>query len=142
VELVKSYQELQVGEKAYFSKTITETDIIMYAGISGDFNPVHVNSEYAKTTRFKERIAHGTLTLSLIAPVIGMKLPGLGSVLLEIHARFNAPVKIGDTITAEVEVEEKIEKNKFIRLKIRFVNQEGIEVATGNALVLPPSRSS
>ncbi|HBX22148.1 MAG TPA: hypothetical protein DEF34_00710 [Desulfotomaculum sp.] len=134
----KSYEELVIGEKASFSKTITETDIVLYAGLSGDFNPVHINSEYAKTTQFGERIAHGPLTLGLIAPVIGMQLPGLGSVLLDINARFLRPVKIGDTITAEAEVIEKLEKNKFVRLSMRFYNQDGIEVITGSVLVLPP----
>jgi len=134
----KSYEELVIGEKASFSKTITETDIVLYAGLSGDFNPVHINSEYAKTTQFGERIAHGPLTLGLIAPVIGMQLPGLGSVLLDINARFLRPVKIGDTITAEAEVIEKLEKNKFVRLSMRFYNQAGIEVITGSVLVLPP----
>jgi len=140
VELGKSYEEISLGDKATFTKTVTEADVVMFAGISGDFNPVHINSEYAKTTQFKERIAHGPLTLSLIAPVIGMILPGLGSILLDIQARFQCPVRIGDTITAEAEVSEKLAKNKFVRFKIRFTNQEGVEVITGSVLVLPPSK--
>jgi len=138
--LGKSYEEIVIGEKASFSKTITETDIVLYAGLSGDFNPVHVDSEYAKNTQFGERIAHGPLTLGLIAPVIGMQLPGLGSILLDINARFLRPVKIGDTITAEAIVVEKMAKNKFVRLNIRFYNQEGSDVITGSVLVLPPAR--
>ncbi|MFZ5648440.1 MAG: MaoC family dehydratase [Bacillota bacterium] len=140
MERGKSFEELQLGDKAAFTKTITEADIILFAGLSGDFNPVHVDSEYSKKTQFKERIAHGPLTLSLIAPVIGMKLPGLGSVLLDIQARFHRPVRIGDTITAEAEVSEKLAKNKFVRFKMRFVNQNGVEVITGSVLVLPPEK--
>jgi len=77
-QLGKSYEELEIGEEASFTKTITETDVYLFAGISGDFNPLHVNEEYAKNTPFKQRIAHGALPQSLIAPVLGMKLPGLG----------------------------------------------------------------
>ena len=99
-ELGKSYHQLKIGEKASFTKTITETDVYLFAGISGDFNPMHVNEEFAKKTPFKTRIAHGALPQSLIAPVLGMKLPGLGTIAVEISCRFKAPVFFGDTITA------------------------------------------
>ena len=89
-ETGKSYEELEIGEKASFSKTISESDIYMFAGLTGDFNPMHINAEYARTTRFKKRIAHGPLTQSLIAPVLGTRLPGLGTVALELFCRFKA----------------------------------------------------
>lgn len=139
-EIGKTYEEIDLGDKESFSKTITETDIVVYAGLTGDFNPIHMNSEYAKKTRFGERIAHGTIALGLIAPVVGMKLPGLGSILLHMEAKFVAPVKIGDTITAEAEVIEKIEKNKSVKLKTRFYNQNGKDVVVGSITMLPPQK--
>lgn len=90
-QLGLSYDDLEIGMKASFSKTITETDVYLFAGISGDFNPMHVNEEFAKLTPFGKRIAHGVLPQSLIAPVLGMKLPGLGTIALEVKTRFKAP---------------------------------------------------
>ena len=139
-EIGKTYEEINLGDKESFSKTITETDIVVYAGLTGDFNPLHMNSEYAKKTRFGQRIAHGTIALGLITPVVGMKLPGLGSILLHVEAKFIAPVKIGDTITAEAEVIEKIEKNKSVRLRTRFYNHKGEDVIVGSITMLPPQR--
>ena len=89
-ELGKSYEELEIGEKSSISKTISETDVYLFAGISGDFNPLHVNEQYAKTTPFGARVAHGPLTQSLAAPLLGMKLPGLGAIAVEISTRFRA----------------------------------------------------
>lgn len=139
-ELGYSYDELEVGMSATFSKTITETDVYLFAGISGDFNPMHTNEEFAKTTPFGTRIAHGALPQSLIAPVLGMKLPGLGTVALEVTARFKAPTYFGDTITAKATVTEKIEKRKWIRMDCEWTNQDGKIVATGSAMVIPPPK--
>ena len=133
-----SYDELEVGMSDTFTKTITETDVYLFAGISGDFNPMHVNEEFAKTTPFGTRIAHGALAQSLIAPVLGMKLPGLGTVALEVTARFKAPTYFGDTITAKATVAEKLEKRKWVRLDCEWTNQDNKIVATGSALVIPP----
>ncbi len=99
-ELGLSYDRLELGMRASFSKTITETDVYLFAGISGDFNPMHVNEEFAALTPFGKRIAHGALPQSLIAPVLGMKLPGLGTIVVEVTTRFRAPTFFGDTITA------------------------------------------
>ncbi|MBM4319466.1 MAG: hypothetical protein FJ125_05775 [Deltaproteobacteria bacterium] len=136
-----SYDELEVGMSASFAKTITETDVYLFAGISGDFNPVHVDEEFAKLTPFGKRIAHGALPQSLIAPVLGMKLPGLGTVALEVTARFRAPTFFGDTITATATVAEKLPEKRRVRLDCRWTNQRGEVVATGSALVIPPPRS-
>ncbi len=133
-----SYDELELGMSASFTKTISETDVYLFAGISGDFNPIHVNEPFAKTTPFGTRIAHGALAQSLIAPVLGMKLPGLGTVALEVTVRFKAPTFFGDTITAKATVAEKLEKHRFVRLDCLWTNQDGKVVATGSALVLPP----
>ena len=136
----KTYEELKLGDKESFTKTITETDIGIYGDLTGDFNPVHFDAEFAKKSIFGERVAHGPLTLGLIAPVLGMKLPGMGSILLHIEARFLAPVKIGDTITAEGELIEKIEKKRSVKLRIKFYNQHGKDVIMGTATLLPPRK--
>ena len=139
IELGKSYEELGIGEEASFSKTITETDVYLFAGISGDFNPLHLNEEYAKQTPYKTRIAHGALPQSLIAPVLGMKLPGMGTVVVEITCRFKAPTFFGDTITAKAKVIEKIEEKRWVRMALAWTNQRGETVAEGETVVIPPS---
>ncbi len=141
-ELGKSYDELTIGEEASFTKTITETDVYLFAGISGDFNPMHVNEEFAKTTPFKTRIAHGALPQSLIAPVLGTKLPGLGTVAVEISCRFKAPTFFGDTIMAKAKVSEKIEKKRWVRMALTWTNQRGETIAEGEAVVIPPISKS
>lgn len=137
--LGKSYEEIQVGDKASVSKTITETDVYLFAGITGDFNPMHVNEEFAKKTIFGKRIAHGGLATGLIAPVLGMKLPGLGTVVTKLSVWFTAPVYFGDTITATVEVVEKTEEKKRIKMKLIWTNQINLQVAGGEATVIPPT---
>ncbi len=138
-ELGYSYDELEVGMSASFSKTISETDVYLFAGISGDFNPMHLNEEFAKLTPFGTRIAHGALPQSLIAPVLGMKLPGLGTVIPELTVRFRKPTYFGDTITAIGEVVEKIEKRRWVRMDLRWLNQNGELVAEGSCLAIPPT---
>ena len=101
------YEDIQIGDTATFSKTISEFDIYQFAGITGDFNPMHINEEFADTTIFEDRIAHGLLTGSFISTVLGMKLPGPNSIYLSQSFSFTAPVKIGDTITAKVEGNRK-----------------------------------
>ena len=133
-----SIDKLSVGQSARFSKTITETDIYLYAGISGDFNPAHVNEQYAAKTFFKTRIAHGMLTASFISTLIGTILPGPGSIYMRQELNFLAPVKIGDTVTAIAEVTEIIADKKRVRLKTWCVNQDGTTVLDGEALVSPP----
>jgi 3-hydroxybutyryl-CoA dehydratase len=139
-ELGLSYDQLEVGMSASFTKTITETDVYLFAGISGDFNPMHVNEEFAKLTPFGTRIAHGALPQCLIAPVLGTKLPGLGTIALEITTRFKAPTFFGDTITAIAEITEKIEEKKRVKMKLLWTNQRGQSVAVGEALVIPPPK--
>ena len=135
-----SYDEIEVGMKDSFTKTITETDVYLFASISGDFNPMHVDEEFAKKTPFRTRIAHGALPHSLIAPVLGTKLPGLGTIAIEVSARFKAPTFFGDTITATAEVVEKMEAKKRVKLKLLWTNQRGATVATGMAEVIPPPK--
>ena len=140
LELGLSYDQCRVGMKASFANTITESDVILFAGISGDFNPMHVNEEFARLTPFGKRIAHGAIPQSLIAPVLGTKLPGLGTILLEITTRFRAPTFFGDTITATAEIVGKLEAKRRIKLDLLWTNQRGETVATGEAIVIPPPR--
>ena len=134
----KSIDKLQVGDAAEFAKTVSETDIYMYAGITGDFNPAHVNENYAKNTFFKTRIAHGMLTAGFISAIIANQLPGPGTIYLKQELSFLAPVHIGDTITARVEILElNTEKNR-VRLKTTCSNQDGVTVLEGFGLVSPP----
>lgn len=134
----KTISELKLGDKASFQKTITETDVYMYAGITGDLNPAHINEEYAKDTMFKGRIAHGMLTAGLVSAVLGMKLPGPGTIYLKQNLKFTAPVRIGDTIKAEVEVSEMIVEKNRIKLRTTCTNQNGDVVLDGEATVMPP----
>lgn len=134
----KTISELNLGDKAYFQKTITETDVYMYAGITGDLNPAHINEEYAKDTMFKGRIAHGMLTAGLVSAVLGMQLPGPGTIYLKQDLKFTAPVRIGDTIKAEVEVSEMIVEKNRIKLRTTCTNQNGDVVLDGEATVMPP----
>jgi 3-hydroxybutyryl-CoA dehydratase len=99
-------EDLTVGMTASFAKTVTEADIVMFAGISGDTNPVHLNKEFAEQTMFKERIAHGMLSASFLSTVFGTKLPGPGAIYMNQNLNFKAPVCIGDTVTASVELRE------------------------------------
>lgn len=135
-----SFAEIVLGEKAAFTKTIAESDVYTFAGITGDLNPAHINEPYAAGTFFQRRIAHGMLVSSLISNVLGMQLPGPGTIYMRQNLNFLAPVYFGDTITAEVEVIEKIEEKKRLRLKTTCTNQEGKVVVDGEALVSPPRK--
>ena len=136
----KTIDELKVGDSAKFSKTIAESDVYLFAGITGDFNPAHVDEDYAKNTYFKKRIAHGMLTASFISTVIGTMLPGPGTIYMKQAVSFLAPVHIGDTITACAEISEIMLDKKKVRLKTFCTNQEGTTVLDGEALVSPPRR--
>ena len=134
----KRIGEIKVGDKTIVEKTISETDIYLFSGITGDLNPVHVNQKEAEETIFKGRIAHGILVTGLISTCIGMQLPGPGSIYLGQQVKFTAPVYIGDTISAQVEViETNAEKNR-VKLKTTCTNQDGKVVIDGEALVMPP----
>jgi acyl dehydratase len=135
------YEKLNIGDKASFSKTISETDIYFFAAISGDFNPAHLNEDYARTTPFKRRIAHGFVPISLCAPVVGMKLPGLGTIVIDHYMRFLRPTYIGDTVTATAEVVEKLPEKKRVKLRLTFVNQNGDLVGEGWVQVIPPGKA-
>lgn len=130
--------ELSIGDKDFFQKTISESDVYLYAGITGDLNAAHINEVEAKNSMFKGRIAHGMLTAGLVSTVLGMKLPGPGTIYLGQELKFTAPVRFGDTIKAEVEVIEKNEDKNIIKLKTTCINQDGKAVLTGIATAMPP----
>ena len=139
VKLIKKelmYEDIQIGDTDSFTKTITEYDIVQFARLTGDFNPVHLDHAYAKTTPFKERIAHGILSGSIISTVIGMRLPGPNTIYLSQNFKFLLPVKIGDTIKAHVEVVEKRDEKKIIKLKTKVINQRQEVVVDGEAVVM------
>ena len=138
--LGKSINELRRGEQAQLSKTISESDVYLYAGITGDFNPAHVNQVHAEKTFFKSRIAHGLLSAGLISAVMGMILPGPGTIYLEQELNFLAPVYIGDTITALVEVVEVNVSQNRVLLRTICRNQNNKLVIEGKALVSPPKK--
>ena len=128
--------ELQVGQAAEMAKTVTEADIAMFAGVTGDFNPVHVDAVAAAQSRFGERIAHGMLSAGFISAVIAMRLPGPGSIYLSQTLRFTKPVRIGDTVTTRVEVVEVVAPKRRLRLATVCRNQNGETVVEGEAVVL------
>ncbi|MDI9569186.1 MAG: MaoC family dehydratase [Pseudomonadota bacterium] len=129
---------IKVGDAAEFTKTVTETDVYLYAGITGDLNPAHIDESYAAGTFFKGRIAHGMLTAGFISAILGMRLPGPGTIYMGQSLKFLAPVRMGDTITARVEVVETITEKNRLRLRTTCRNQEGTIVLDGEALVSPP----
>ncbi len=130
------FESIKVGDRASFSKTILETDLVLFMGICGDFNPIHTDIRYAEKTIFKGRIVHGLLTASLISTVIGMHLPGPGAVYLSQELRFLKPVRIGDTITASAEVLEKRDDKRILTLRTWVTNQDGVDVIDGKAVVM------
>jgi 3-hydroxybutyryl-CoA dehydratase len=129
------YSEIKVGDEASFAKTITEADVVAYAGLVGDFNPIHIDAEYARQSMFKERVAHGMLVSGLISAVLGTQLPGPNSVYLGQDLKFTAPVKIGDTVTAVATVTEKRDDKRIIKLRTVVSNQRGETVIDGSAVV-------
>jgi len=136
----KSIDELRVGDSAQISKTITESDIELFARATGDFNPVHLDQAYAEKTSFKGRIAHGLLSVGLLSTVLGNTLPGHGTIYLSQEVKFLAPVRIGDTITAKVEVIELIPEKNRAKFRTTCTNQDGKEVVEGIAWGMPPKK--
>jgi 3-hydroxybutyryl-CoA dehydratase len=136
---VASFEDLQVGQTASLGKTITEADILLYAAVSADTNPVHLNAEAARDSVFGERIAHGMLSAGLISAVLGTKLPGPGTIYLSQSLRFRAPVRIGATVTATVEITALHPEKRRATLKT-ICTVGGEIVIEGEALVQVPAR--
>jgi acyl dehydratase len=134
-----TYAEITIGQTATYSKQIEARDIQLFAALSGDVNPVHLDPTFAATTQFKDCIAHGMLSGAIISAAIAMELPGPGSIYLGQSLRFRLPVKVGDTITVHLEVTEKKDKRAIVTLDCKVLNQLGKQVLTGTAEVMAPT---
>lgn len=134
------FEDYEVGDSASHSKTVTETDVVLFAGISGDFNPLHINAAFAKTQMFKKRVVHGAFSNALISACLGVKLFGPGVLYVSQSVAFKKPVYFGDTLTAVCTVKEKFTKKegkmKFIKVDTIVYNQEEEIVTDGEGLVL------
>jgi acyl dehydratase len=132
--------QLNVGDTARFTKTVTEIDIAFFAAIGGDFNPVHFDDEHAKATPFGARVAHGPVLLAFAANVLGMQLPGVGTIAVENQISYRKPVYIGDTITTTGEVAELDAESHRAKIALTWTGKDDAVVATGMAIVMPPKR--
>ena len=133
------YEDMEVGMTAVYSKTITDADILMFAGVSGDTNPVHLDDEFAAATPFKTRIAHGMLSASFISTLLGTKLPGPGCIYMSQNLQFRAPVRVGDTVVARATVVEVVQGKPRVRLETTCTVGDTV-VTRGEALVMVPQR--
>ena len=135
----KIFDEIQIGDTASTQRTLSKDDIELFAIMSGDVNPAHVDEEYAKNDMFHQIIAHGIWSGCFISTVLGTKLPGPGTIYLEQTFKFLKPVTIGDTIVASVTVKDKEEEKHIITFDCLCLNQKGQEVITGKAVVIAPT---
>ena len=133
----KTVEELNVGDKASFTKTVTEYDVYSFAGVSGDFNPSHTDAQWASESFFGKIIAHGVLSMGFISNVLGTQLPGPGTIYIKQKSDFIKPVYVGDTITATVEVTKKDEARNRVWLRTYCNNQRGELVVDGEAIMMP-----
>ncbi len=134
----KTIDQLNVGDKAFFEKTVSESDVYLFAGITGDLNPAHVNEVEASGSLFQGRVAHGMLIASFLSTVVGMHLPGPGTILVRQELKFLGPVRFGDTVRAEVEIREIISRKELVILRAVVTNQDGKKVIQGKVVVKPP----
>ena len=139
----RTFDELEIGETATFDRTLTERDLALFAAVSGDRNPLHLDAEFAATTMFGERIAHGMFAGAAISAAIAMTIPGPGTIYAGQELSFRAPVKLGDTLTVTLTVTKKEKKGKhqtpFVTLTTLVTNQHGKKVVVGEALVVAPT---
>ena len=133
-------EDLKVGMSASYAKTVTEADVVLFAGISGDTNPVHLNEEFAKETMFQGRIAHGMLSASFISTVLGTKLPGPGAIYLSQNLKFKAPVRAGDTVSATATITDIVAEKKRVVMQTTCSVRNQV-VLEGEAIVMVPARS-
>ena len=133
------FEDIKIGDSAEYAKTITEADILLFAAVSGDDNPVHINQEYAEQSMFKSRIAHGMLTASFFSTILGTRLPGEGTIFLSNSCKFKAPVRIGDTVTARCTVSVIDVEKKRVTFKTECWVKDTL-VLEGEAVVMPPRR--
>lgn len=137
----RPYDTLSLGDSAIFEKTLTEKELVLFAAVSGDVNPVHLDADFAKTTMFGEQIAHGMWSGSLISAALATTLPGPGTIYMSQDLSFRRPVKLGDTLTVQLTVKEKKEKNVVI-LDCLVTNQKDEKVVLGTATVIAPTEKA
>lgn len=136
---ITMFEDMAVGMTASFAKTVTDADLVLFVGVSGDTNPVHLDEDYAEGTQFKGRVAHGALTASFISTALGTQLPGPGSIYVAQTLKFKAPVHVGDTVTAFVEVTSLIPEKKLVIFRTQCFVRETL-VIDGEATLKLPSR--
>lgn len=135
-----TFEELSIGQRATLTRTVTEQDVLLFAAVSGDVNPVHLDEEFAAGTQFKGRIAHGMYTGGLVSAALAMELPGPGTIYIGQEFRFERPVRIGDTLSVELEVAELLPEKKFVKIRTTVLNQAGKPVLSGVATVMAPAQ--
>ena len=140
MQLDKSIKELAIGQTIEMSITIEDKHIKMFTKATNDFNPVHIDDDYAASTPFKKRIAHGVLLSGIVSGLLGMNLPGLGTIAREMYSKFLKPVYIGDTLKVIATVTELKEKLNMCKIEFKVINQDNICVGKGYAVVLPPTK--
>ncbi|WP_217895607.1 MaoC/PaaZ C-terminal domain-containing protein [Oceanospirillum sanctuarii] len=137
----KTYDEIQVGDTATLERALTEKELVLFAAVSGDVNPVHLDADFAKTTMFGEQIAHGMWSGSLISAALATVLPGPGTIYLGQELSFRRPVKLADTLTVTLTVKEKLSKNRVV-IDTLVTNQNDEKVVVGTATVMAPTEKS
>ncbi|NND70379.1 MAG: MaoC family dehydratase [Rhodothermales bacterium] len=135
---MNTYDNLEVGQSLSVERVITADDVLLYAQLTGDDNPIHVDEAYASETRFGKRIVHGAFLLGIISKVLGRDFPGHGSVAVSFAVKFVRPVPVGSTVTVEVKIAEKLERHKHVRARV-FVYINGKTAVGGEATFIPPS---
>lgn len=133
-----AFSELSVGMSAQYSKTVREDEIAFFAKATGDVNPVHLDDDYAKTTIFGGRVAHGMLSAGFISALLGTRFPGPGTIYLEQTLKFHAPVRIGNTITIKATITRLIPEKRRVVMQTVCLDQQGKEIVSGEATVLVP----
>jgi 3-hydroxybutyryl-CoA dehydratase len=141
MEIGKSIQELNINDKISMEIVVEDKHIQKFAQATGDFNPLHVNDEYAASTPFKKRIAHGVLLSGIVSGLLGTKLPGLGTVAREMYSKFLKPVYIGDKLNIEAKISEIKEKLNICKITFKVKNQDNVLVGKGYAVVIPPVKN-
>jgi len=134
-----TFDELFIGQTTHYTRQVTERDLQLFAAVSGDVNPLHLDEEFAAESQFGERIAHGMLSGAFISAAIALQLPGPGTIYLEQSLRFRLPVKLNDTLTVHLEVTEKTDRRRVVKLVCNIENQNGKRVAMGTADVIAPA---
>ncbi|OUR92527.1 3-hydroxybutyryl-CoA dehydratase [Gammaproteobacteria bacterium 42_54_T18] len=135
----KTFDELTIGDTAELIRTVTEQDILLFACLSGDNNPLHLDEEYAKSTQFGQRIAHGMFSALLVTTAVATKLPGPGTIYRGQDMKFQRPIFIGDTITAKLELTEKKKRGNLIKISCTMTNQRDEVVFSGVSTAIAPT---